>query len=329
MNMPFKSTWEKTQLHTSLTQDQIERAFKMTAPRSTLEHAFIIEGGCANLNVKVIPSGESTPQLLRFYIRDASSAYREKAIGDRLSGILLVPKTHYIGIIDGITFALTDFVEGIPLRDLLLSDETYDVSKTMFDIGRLLIPLTHVKFDESGFIDHNLKIQNIFPLGFPEILLNQCLQTKSVIMLFEAPTIQKIKNCTKYFNDDSLESPPYHLVHGDFNPANILMIKQGQNWIPSALLDFEFAYAGSILGDIASMLREAHLMPDAFSKGFLDGIQSGNIQLPPHWRRSTHLLNILALIEMASRCDLEKMPQQAQDIFDLVIHHLNELESYD
>lgn len=328
MNMPFKSTWEKTQSYASLTQDQIERAFKIAVPRSTLEHAFIIEGGCANLNVKVIPSADAPPQLLRFYMRDASSAYREKAVGDRLSGTLCVPKTHHIGIIDGITFAFMDFVEGIPLRDLLLGDDTYDLSKVMFDIGRLLIPLTHVQFDASGFIDHNLKIQSVLPPDFPEILLNQCLQAKSVEMLFEAPTIQKIKNFAKYFSDGSLEAPPYHLVHGDFNPANILMIKQGQNWIPSALLDFEFAYAGSILGDIASMLREAHLMPEEFSKGFLEGIQSGNILLLPNWRRSAHLLNILALIEMASRCDLEKMPHQAQDIFDLVIHHLNALESY-
>ncbi len=38
-----------------------------------------------------------------------------------------------------------------------------------------------------------------------------------------------------------------HLVHADFDPANILIAKEGSDWNVSGVLDWEFSFSGSIL----------------------------------------------------------------------------------
>lgn len=324
--MPFKSNWEKTQTYASLTRDQINRAFLIANPNSSIKEAHAIEGGCANLNVKIICSKSETPQLLRFYLRDPSAALREKVIAEKLHSKIPIPQTRFVGCIDNLTFALIDFVEGITLSDLLLSNQSYDMFQIMSDIGRLLAPLSQIQFDKSGFIESDFAVQKTFPTDFPELLLSQCLETESIKTIFDEHLMCKLKKCISYFKQVSFESSCVQLVHGDFNPSNILVVKQEQFWRPSALLDFEFAYAGSVMGDISSMLREAHLMPSDFRAGFLHGLQNENIELPKDWKQLVHLHNILALLEIASRSDPKKTPYQTQDIHDLVIYHLNAVE---
>lgn len=60
-----------------------------------------------------------------------------------------------------------------------------------------------------------------------------------------------------------------HLVHGDFDPANILVDRTEGIWKVTGILDWEFSFSGSALWDIANMLRYAHLMPPEFENAFL------------------------------------------------------------
>lgn len=76
-------------------------------------------------------------------------------------------------------------------------------------------------------------------------------------------TASKIR---RYFNEYAYALPDKeekHLVHADFDPANILVDKINGSWCVSGILDWEFSFSGSVLCDVANMLRYAHEMPPA------------------------------------------------------------------
>ena len=49
-----------------------------------------------------------------------------------------MPLTHYIGKLDSYNFAIAEFMPGISLRDLLVSDNHYDLSSIMSEIGIII-----------------------------------------------------------------------------------------------------------------------------------------------------------------------------------------------
>jgi aminoglycoside/choline kinase family phosphotransferase len=84
------------------------------------------------------------------------------------------------------------------------------------------------------------------------------------------------------------ESDEKHLVHGDFDPTNILLDKINGSWVVAGILGWEFAFSGSCLWDVANMLRYAHKMPPEFQNSLLDALQRNGIKLPPDWRITAH-----------------------------------------
>ena len=65
----------------------------------------------------------------------------------------------------------------------------------------------------------------------------------------------------------AIQGPPV-LVHGDFKPANVLVDETGL----TAVLDWEFAHAGTRLADVGQMLRFPESLPPGFVETFLDAL---------------------------------------------------------
>ncbi len=91
------------------------------------------------------------------------------------------------------------------------------------------------------------------------------------------------------------------LVHGDFDPANILVDKINGSWAVTGVLDWEFAFLGSYLWDVANMLRYAHKMPSEFQNAFIGGLKRSGIHLPSTWPTTIHLLNLCSLLDCLKR----------------------------
>ncbi|MFE3859963.1 phosphotransferase [Streptomyces goshikiensis] len=89
-----------------------------------------------------------------------------------------------------------------------------------------------------------------------------------------------------------------NLVHGDFNPKNVLMRRRAGQWAVAAVLDWELAFSGSPLFDVGNMLRFAHEYPPAFTAGFVDGFRGGNGRLPADWLRLSRTLDLFALADI-------------------------------
>jgi aminoglycoside phosphotransferase (APT) family kinase protein len=113
------------------------------------------------------------------------------------------------------------------------------------------------------------------------------------------------------------------LVHGDFNGANILLRRGGGDtrWEVAAVLDWEFAMAGTSLFDVANMLRHYKLrFGVGFERPFIGGFQAAGGTLPPRWREIARLLDFMSLVELLSRLDAG--PTMVRDVLAVVDAYL-------
>ena len=132
-----------------------------------------------------------------------------------------------------------------------------------------------------------------------------------------------------------------NLVHADFDLANIIVQEVYGIWKITGILDWEFSFSGSVLCDVANMLRYAHRMPSIFEEAFLQGLLSKSkkgqsivskfrdqycVALPENWRITVHMLNLLSLLDCLVRSDPQNRPNQCSGIRELIDHILSELE---
>ncbi len=321
----FKADWEKTSVTYQLPEGMVEKMVRLAYPDKKLISYELITGGCANLNIKMLLEDEKHPLILRVYLRDKDAAYREQKLAALLKQTVPIPLTHYIGELEGYHFAITEFMPGISLRDHLMGDALHDISAIMYQVGIVLSNITKYEFDKSGFFDKNLSITNELTDCFASTFAKECLHHPNVISALDSVTISEI---TVYFEKYNHLFPNHyekHLVHADFDPANILVDQIEGIWKITAILDWEFSFSNSVLHDIANMLRYAHKMPSEFQNALLNGLASGGVTLPKNWHITIQLLNLLALLDCLKRSDPKNRPNQCADILELIEHILSEL----
>ncbi|HXF29830.1 MAG TPA: aminoglycoside phosphotransferase family protein, partial [Chlamydiales bacterium] len=300
-------------------------------PHMQLASCEIISGGCANLNIKINFKEDAKPYILRVYLRDKDAAYREQKIAQLLHGLIPLPQVYCIGDYNAYRFAITEYRSGITLRDLLLGNQSHDVGDMMYDVGMMLASIHSSpfapRFPTSGFFDKELNIaQKLSQEGFV-FCVKDSLQHKTVKEKLRQTVIAKIEFFLEKFGHLYPGEKDNHLVHADFDPANIFMQQVNGEWKIAAILDWEFAFSGSMLCDMANMLRYAHHMPEIYTKGFLQGLQDGGVCLPNEWQIRVHMLNILSLLQCLVHCPPEERPNQCKDICELMVYIIDELEA--
>ncbi len=323
--MTFKTRWEKAKNQYSVPPEIVEKMVDLAYPTSQLISYSILEGGCANLNIKIHLDDQEEPLLLRIYLRDKRAAFREQKLSALLKGTLPIPQTYYIGQLNTFQFAITEFMSGIPLRDLLLGNTPHNVSQIMEKVGIILSKIAAYKFPKSGFFDENLAVNEKAEVPNYSQFLQECLQNKIVQATLPATVLSQITSYIHTYHHLLPNQSESHLVHGDFDPANILVDFMEGEWKISAVLDWEFSFAGSILWDIATMMRYAHQMPPAFQDSFLARLKNSGIILLSKWRLSVHLLNLISLLDCLTRTEIPTHPCQIADIQELINYILQDL----
>lgn len=321
--MVLKINWEQdNNQYQRLPESTIISMIHSAYPQQKLISYQWLVGGCSNLNVKFFIEGYSQPQILRIYLRNSSAAYREQNIAKLIRTSVPVPQTTYIGKIEPYHFAIIDFAPGISLRDLLLSNLPFDLSSIMYKVGEILAKINSYSFEKSGFFNQSLEIETELTPRFILDFLENCLQHYNVISTLGLETISQIRYIFKQSNHLLYNPTERHLVHGDFDPANILVHQVNGVWEISAVLDWEFAFSGSILCDIANMLRYAHKMPILFKSAFIKSLEHHGIVMPVNCDTLTSLLNILALVDCLQNTKPELCPKRCQDIQELIKYFL-------
>ncbi len=321
--MTFKSNWEKTHTRINLPEAVI---LKMLGTYYTgdndIKSISVIEGGCANINIMVHLNNSDDPVILRVYLRDKDSVYKEQKISSLLQGKLPVPNFYHIAEDYGYTFAIIEFLHGQSLRDLLLSNKKTDIKDIMSKVGKSLGVIASIKFPYRGLFNKNLEVENrITSEGFISFCF-ECLDDDKVKSALPQKQRDQIKNIFKVYKNLLPDESERNLVHADFDPANILVVENNGHIEVSGIIDWEFSFAGSTLCDVANMLRYAHQMPDDYQNSFLQGLLSTGYQLPSSWQITVNLLNIVSLLDCLVRSDSENRPKQVKDIQELISHIL-------
>lgn len=287
----------------------------------------MISGGCANLNIKITLQGEPQPYILRVYLRDKDAAYREQNLGELLKDRVPLPQVYFVGDLRDHRFAITAFIPGITLRDLLLGDEVYDMEQLMEEAGKILAKIQTVKFPCSGFFGKDLSIQDpITNTGYVDYA-KECLKHPTVIDTLGQDVILKISTVLERYASLFPDETQTYLLHGDYDPANLLVDRANGRWKISCVLDWEFAFSGSPLQDVANMLRYAHHMPKIYETSFITGLQNGGVNLPEDWRLRIDLLNLIALLDPPDCLDRIQRPNRCADICELIEHILSRIVS--
>lgn len=327
--MTFKQNHEKANTQYEIPSKVIHKMVEIGCPEFNLSSFQIISGGCANLNVKLEFKGETATLLLRIYLRNKNSAILEQNLYKLLASQVPAAIIYYVGSIEEYCFSICQFIEGITLRDLLLSDIPHNIETIMKEVGLNLAKISKIEFGTAGFFDQNLNIiektSRISYLTFTD----QLMTNQFICQTLNQAIINKIKYYLNKYAELLPDKNEKHLVHGDFDPANILVKQVDGIWKIVAILDWEFSFSGSMMFDVANCLRYAHHMPDIFKASFLEGLEDGGVVLPDNWQITAHLLNLVSLLDILSRRDPKLRPNQCADTLLLIDYIIKELEKYD
>lgn len=102
------------------------------------------------------------------------------------------------------------------------------------------------------------------------------------------------------------------LVHGDFNPTNIL-IQDGQ---VSGVLDWDYCHSGTIYIDIGNLLR--HTPPNQYPQ-IKVGLERGGMALPADWQRRAEWADLASQLEFLTSSRSDTCKQQCVDRVNLFL----------
>jgi hypothetical protein len=158
-----------------------------------------------------------------------------------------------------------------------------------------------VPYAYSGFFDENAALST--PFSSKDLLEHayQCFESDAVTTLLPLK-LQDHLECLFKEGERLLHvTHAPRLVHGDFDPSNMFVRVEEDQWTITALIDWEYAHAGTYLQDAANWLRWRHHMPLEYMAGFSDALQEkGLLSTDQDWQ-TVSFLDVLALLDLLGR----------------------------
>lgn len=250
-------------------------------------------------NTSYLVTTQHTRLVLRLHVRDAASCAKERALHILLQDS--VPLAPQLASCDdptllGYPFSVSAFVEGITLERALQGGAQIRLETAARSLGDTLARLSQFRFETFGDL--------VVGSGSNELKVAPwCASDFYREVLFESPAAarlgplrdhvwQLVQSSAERFPD----AWPPHVAHGDFNPTNLLVEDNGEL---SAVLDWEFAHAGTIWADLGNLLRTraASPLPPYFVPALLESLSDLGLNLPENW----NALRLLA--DLSSACE--------------------------
>lgn len=193
----------------------------------------------------------------------------------------------------GNDWSIHSFVEGAPLAD---------APECIRAAAEALARLSSLRFTSSGWIQPDGTIAP-FDFGDGKSFVVSMLDRADVRAWVGSETAAALLRIDAH--QEPHEDEP-RLVHGDFNPTNIL-VHEGR---VSAILDWEFSHAGSPCMDIGNLLR--HTAPAHYPE-IEAGLQAGGMDLPTDWRRRAELMDLSSHLEFLTTQRSDAFKQRCAD----------------
>ncbi len=254
-------------------------------PRRPFDPALIVSylRGREVESVQLMPLGKSNTNyrlmltdgevcVLRLH-NSGSNAERENHIMRLVRQIVPVP----LILASGGDWAIHSFVEGTALTD---------APDCVQAAAEALARISSLRFTSSGWIQADGSVAP-FDFGDGKSFVESMLERADVCGWVGSETAAALRRIDAEQQPDANEP---RLVHGDFNPTNIL-VKKGA---VTGVLDWEFSHAGSPYMDIGNLLR--HTDPVYYDK-IKAGLVAGGLNVPADWRLKAELVDLSSHLE--------------------------------
>ena len=186
-----------------------------------------------------------------------------------------------------------EYLEAAVLRDVLLQHHD-DLEQLGQVVARTALGIGDVAFDRPGlFADEHLNV-HAWPEQLPAFAA-ACMARVPDQRLSAAERRAWVALCTAEAPLLRAVDHVARLVHGDFNPKNVLVARTPDGWQVAAVLDWEFSFSGCPYADAANMLRFAADYPAAFVDGFRAGYGDDG------WEEVGRAIDLFALSDLATR----------------------------
>lgn len=326
----LKMHWERFKAHVDL---DISTASHLLAPFITdsIDAILLLSEGCANTNYKVIFKNNRVPIVLRIYVRDKTALQREVAIHKLVADKIPIAQHLYFDdscMIYSYPYSIMEWIDGTLLRDIILTKNKKAITESVFEAGQYLNILRQMTFSHGGFFQENLQIR---PFDKEEEYLPyvlNLLKDKIVKNDLDSNLCDAISRLVK--NNVTLlpHKDEANLTHSDYDPANIMVREKKGKWGIAAILDWEFAYAGTYLLDIGMMLRYSHKLPYFYENSFINGIQSQGFTLPGAWKKQAKLMDLLCLLQLIHYNPASQRPKINYDAISLMTDIVRDWDSF-
>ncbi|MGF1611470.1 MAG: phosphotransferase family protein [Kiloniellales bacterium] len=305
----MKRHWPRQQPLLSLDTAQATRLLRPLDRDIAVVEVTPLASGLINTNLRVRLAGQADPLLLRLYRRGAAEARKEAAIARLLQG--RVPAARVLHVaghnpVTGHAYAVFEWIEGECFDLVLPTLDDTALDRLGQAIGRVLAAIHGIYFDRYGFLADDLSLAEAIDVDGKGVLafVRRCLsEGPARARLGEALAVQLIV----FMESESAAVdgwlPPPCLVHGDFNPANLLVRRDASSgeWMLAAVLDWEFALAATPAFDFGNLLRPPLGQQGGFVQALAAGYRAAGGQLPDGWQRIARLVDLTAWTEMLSR----------------------------
>ena len=339
----MEQDWERRHPFVALEEQTISSMLHPVFPGKQLASFELLTAGKSNTNYTFTFAGSNERFVLRIYVRDKQACQKDSDLFQLIHKRVPVPELLYTHISDqhinnpdprditSITYSVMKWVDGELFSDVLVRRDTSVIPACAYDIGRVLATIGSYTFPQPGFFGPCLTIAEPLPTNGRGMILSymgDCLfqqhADQQLGPILTARLWQFANEHAAYLDVlDNVAS----LVHSDYKGMNILVHNDYNRWHVAAVLDWEFAFAGSPLFDIGNMLRFDHLHPTNYSSEFIRGYQEHGGQLPAHWKKTARLVDLTALCEFMT--NPQSRGAMSHEVTGLIVRTLEQWNNTD
>ena len=307
-NLAEKATWKVVSPPPRLSLAEADALLESWRTGRTVVELEPLAGGIMNWNYRVRLSGSTERFVLRFYDRMPASCAKETRLLSLVRHDVPVPDVLFAdpnGAEGRPPFCVLGWIDGISLRELRRRGDDRAVADASYDAGRLLPRLMRHRFERTGLFDSDLNVTD-GPFTGASLAVVVGHFTASTLFRQRVDDAMRARLHAFLRATESLHSAPgpATLVHGDFNSPNIFVRETNGKWGVAAILDWEFAFAGSILCDVGNMLRYERADRPRYEPHFSRGLADGGWNPPGEWFLRARLADLPALCELLARDDV-------------------------
>lgn len=281
----------------------------------------LLAGGFIHGNWKVTFSSGRTAVLRMAQGHDRMSC--ELAVLARLPSSVPAPQVYHRGEWSRGTYALLEFIPGERLDLVIDSLRPGEVETIVVELGRHLSVFHEISFGSSGFLNSRGEVAEPAEVGtmFTDYILASL--SEEIVQTRLGPDLTR--QCRTWVEDHrSLVidiAPQRRLTHCDFNTKNILVREETSGWTIAAILDWEWAFSGSPLADLANFLRFEEEVNLPLAQWLTEGYGLDSPVFIDGWRQAAALLDLASMCNFLTRpTDYPRTIATARGVIEKTLH---------